>query len=270
MKIPFIAVTCAALIFAAAVGSTESSNAPPLSAQIKTLQAQVRTLQTQVRTLQVRHLPAGPRGPVGRTGPRGPQGFPGAAGLLGPQGPQGMPGADGLTGATGATGDSGEPGAEGPAGPQGPQGPKGDKGDRGDQGPPGAAGEQGRAGNAGPAGSILTSGHTLVGDLAESFTALQAAQAQGEVVTFSSPLPEAPSAVQMGGSAGCGSVGAAAPGVLCLYPSSVTNVRSVLTAANDVAAPAPNTADQLGFLFQISSIVPGQVVWQGSFAYTAP
>ena len=48
------------------------------------------------------------------------------------------------------------------------------------------------------------------------------------------------------------------------------DVRDVLTAANDVAAPSPNTAEWLGFLFQISSIVPGQVVWQGSFAYTAP
>jgi hypothetical protein len=270
MRIPFIAATCIVLLFAAAVGSTESSNAPPLATQIKTLQAQVRTLQTQVRMLQLRHLPAGPRGPIGRIGPRGPQGFPGAPGLLGPQGPQGMPGADGLTGATGAIGDSGEPGAEGPAGPQGPQGPKGDKGDKGDQGPSGAVGEPGRAGNAGPTSSVLTSGQTLVGDLAESFTALQAAQVQGEAITFSIPLPGAPSTVQLGGSAGCGSIGTAAPGVLCLYPSAVTNVRAVLTAANDVAAPAPNTADRLGFLFQISSIVPGQVVWQGSFAYTAP
>jgi hypothetical protein len=273
MRLPYSAVACILLIFVAAVGSSEGSNAPPLAAQVKTLQAQVRTLQTQVRALQLKRSPAGPRGPIGLTGPRGPQGFPGADGLEGPQGPQGVPGADGLIGAQGATGDPGEPGAQGPEGPQGPdgpRGPKGDKGDKGDQGPAGEAGEQGRSGTTSPNSVVLTSGHTLVGDLAESFTALQAAQVQGEVVTFSIPLSGAPSAVQMGGSSGCGSVGAASPGILCLYPSSVTNVRTALTAANDVAAPTPNTADRFGFLFQISSIVPGQVVWQGSFAYTAP
>jgi outer membrane murein-binding lipoprotein Lpp len=261
MKLPLSAAVCALLLFAAVVGSSEGSGAPPLSAQVKTLQAQVRALQTQVRTLRQRRPLAGPRGPVG---------------LTGLQGPQGLPGADGLTGATGAPGDPGDPGAQGPAGPRGPEGPPGPRGDKGDQGPAGPegqageAGEQGKAGTTTPSSAVLTSGHTLVGDLAESFTALQAAQVQGETVTFSLPLPGAPAAVQMGGSAGCASAGAAAPGILCLYPVAVTNVRTVITAANDVAAPTPNTADSLGFLFQISSIVPGQVVWQGSFAFTAP
>jgi hypothetical protein len=273
MKLPLSAAVCALFLFAGVVGSSEGSSAPPLLAQVKTLQGQVRALQTQVRALRKRRPPAGPRGPIGLIGPRGRQGLPGADGLIGARGPQGMSGADGLTGATGASGDPGETGAQGPVGPQGPQGPqgpRGDKGDKGDQGPAGEAGEQGKAGGTGDGGLVLTSGHTLVGDLAESFTALQAAQVQGESVSFSVPLPAAPVAVQMGGSEGCGSSGTADPGLLCLYPSSVTNVRNMLTAANDVGTPSPNTADRLGFMFQISSIVPGQVVWQGSFAYTAP
>ncbi len=273
MRFSLAAAVCMLLLFAGVVGNSEGSNAPPLAAQLKTLQAQVRALQTQVRILQQRRPLEGPRGPIGLAGPRGSQGARGADGLVGPPGPQGVPGADGLTGADGAPGDPGAIGPQGPEGPQGPQGSrgdKGDKGDKGDQGPAGDAGEQGKAGNTGAAGSVLASGHTLVGDLAESFTALQAAQVQGEAVTFSVPLPEEPAAVQTAGSDGCASAGSAAPGLLCLYPSSVTNVRNMLTAANDVAAPSPNTADRLGFLFQISAILPGQVVWQGSYAYTAP
>jgi hypothetical protein len=259
MRLPLPAALCALLLFGGVAGSTAGSGAPPFAAQVKTLQMQVRALQSQVKTLQHTRSRPGPRGPRGAQGPQGPAG------------------ADGLTGATGAPGDPGEQGDPGPPGPRGPQGPAGEpgptgpQGPRGDQGAAGAAGDPGTAGSTAPAApSVLASGHTVAGDLAVSFTALQADEAQGDAITYGIPLPGDPYAVQVGQSAACLAPGQAAPGTLCLYPSTMTNVRSALTAANDVSRPSPGTADRLGFLFQISSNLPGQVVWQGSYAYTAP
>src|SRR6185312_4545506 len=109
--------------------------------------------------------------------------------------------------APGDTGEQGDPGPLGPRGPQGPtgpQGPAGPQGPQGDQGSTGMAGDTGQTGSTAPqTGSVLSSGHTVAGDLAVSFTALQADQGQGEAITYPIPLADAPSAVQVGQSSAC-------------------------------------------------------------------
>lgn len=250
ISLPILAAVGALFLATGAVGSLAGSSAPPLTTQVATLRAQVRALQARVHALEQRRAVPGPRGPAGKAGPPG---------LEGPQGPSGM------TGATGMPGPQGPQGLPGPPGPQGPPGLQGIPGIAGPTGPAGTAG----AGTSGGS-STLASGHTLSGDVALSFTALQARQAQGALVAFSTPLPGTPSAVQFGGSGGCTAPGTAPPGILCLYPVYQNGVLSALTLANDRSSPVPNSADRLGFLLQVTALDPGIVTWQGSYAYTAP
>ncbi len=246
-SIPLLASLCVLLLLLGAIGASAGANTPPLTTQIAGLRARVQALQAQVRALQHARAVPGPRGPAGK------------------QGPPGLQGPAGMTGATGM------PGAQGPAGPAGPAGPTGPSGA---QGPPGIAGPAGPDGQPGPGSrsgaAILTSGHTLSGDVGLSFTALQTRQAQGALVTFSTPLPAAPSSVHFAGTGGCNGPGTAPAGTLCLYPAYQNGVLSALPLANDLPSPSPNSADRFGFLFQVTAQDQGIITWQGSYAYTVP
>jgi len=112
---------------------------------------------------------AGPTGPTGPTGPAGPQGTKGEVGATGPQGPtgptgpqgtKGEVGPQGTTGATGPTGPQGTKGEVGPQGPQGDQGPTGTTGPTGATGPQGPQGAQGVAGDKGQKGELGATGPT--------------------------------------------------------------------------------------------------------------
>jgi len=250
LRLPILLMVSGAVLLMGVAGSSAGPNAPSLAAQVKTLSSQVHALQAQVKRLQrTRAKP----GPIGAPGP------PGLPGIAGPQGPSGMTGATGLAG------------QQGPQGPQGPPGPAGAQGPVGPQGVPGAAGVSGQSGSGTTSNSsTLTSGHSESGDLGITYLATVAQDEMGTAITFPIPLASPPGSVQFAGSGGCGAAGSAPSGALCLYPGQSVNVLRALTIANDAGAPVANTADRLGFLFQVTSSNQGLVSWHGSYTYTAP
>jgi hypothetical protein len=122
---------------------------------------------------------------------------------------------------------------------------------------------------------VLSSGRTLVGDLALSFVPRSSGEALGLAVTFPVALAHAPRIVALQGTAGCTTAHQAPAETLCLYSSRQTNVGSVIAgaaqAATDLDRAPVATADAEGFYFQVSGVIPGlPTLWIGSYAYTAP
>jgi hypothetical protein len=115
-------------------------------------------------------------------------------------------------------------------------------------------------------------GQTVRGDVSYDFTAVSAGVTGGTLVSFRLPLAHAPSAVFFQGTGGCSTPDRAPVGVLCLYPAFQVNVSSAQTTAHDAygITPIPMSADSYGFFFQITARLPGNTLWLGTYAYTAP
>jgi hypothetical protein len=153
-------------------------------------------------------------------------------------------------------------GAAGPAGPRGPQGPAG---------APGPAGPQGATGLRGPAGTLtgeLPSGVTLRGvwGLAVPSTAgipVQTPISFGLRVSLLTDIHyvTAPTAE----CAGTVTEPEAAPGHLCVYERSSTNVTNEL-----VDFPADTGSERVGAIVQATTTATAQVVFKGTWAVTAP
>ena len=268
-----VVITMAVLL---SVPSTTISDArrvgnPSVSAQLKAIHAEINRLQAEIASLQEAqfHLALLQKEVRGLRGPAGPPGARGPQGLIGPQGPQGSEGVQGAQGEQGPQGAQGVPGPAGPIGLPGLQGPVGPPGPAGATGPAGPAGSTGSTGST--SATTLASGQTITGDVATSFTAAAAGDQGGTVVNFRLPLTVAPAAVTLGPQGACTRPGIAPAGMLCLYPSRVVNVASVMPTANDVAAPVVFSADSAGFYFGIAAAIGNRLtLWQGSYAYTAP
>jgi hypothetical protein len=147
-------------------------------------------------------------------------------------------------------------------------------GARGKNGTNGATGVTGVTGQAGPLTTSLPAGQTLRGWFNLDTVAAAASQINGGSISFGFNLASAPTVqlVPVGGptTAQCGgSVAApsAAPGYLCLYESSLTNVAS-LAVCNSVGTCGPS-ADSFGGELFANSTAAGRFFADGAWAVTA-
>jgi hypothetical protein len=166
----------------------------------------------------------------------------------------------------GARGSRGAIGEIGPVGPQGVTGASGDKGEKGVRGEPGFS-----------ALSQLPSGRTESGDFALEMPALEPGERVSTAIPFSIPLsvPIVPANAMLEAEPHhCPGVGTAAAGYLCVYTSSVTDVKasSGLALNPEVAPTSPVSAGsgKFGALLSWEAAEQGTVVVTGTYSVTAP
>jgi len=166
----------------------------------------------------------------------------------------------------------GATGPAGPAGPRGATGPAGPAGPRGATGPAGAPGAPGSPGLTGPPGPItgeLPSGVTLRGVWGIAARSLGAASVQAPI-SFGLRVSSSVENHYVSGAptAECpGNVNdpQAAPGHLCVYERSSTNIGAAL-----VDIPADGGSERVGAIVQGAAEADGQVIFKGTWAVTAP
>ncbi len=161
---------------------------------------------------------------------------------------------------------------------RGPAGAKGADGAAGAAGAPGAKGDRGERGEKGDAGrsalSTLQSGETVRGVFGVDGTATAADQQFATGVTLPVPAPTALGNLDVNVAGGfddnpacTGSYAAptAPPGLACIYPESAG-----LHVGQASGFVPGDHETPYGFLVQAVSNAAGAVVYQGSWAYTAP
>jgi hypothetical protein len=189
-------------------------------------------------------------------------------GQHGPRGATGPAGAAGAAGATGAAGPTGVAGAAGATGATGPTGPAGAAGQTGATGATGATGPAGRS-----ALTPLQTGETVYGVWGFNETADAAGEFFSSYLSLPIPAPvdindahvsidgeDEPTSECTGSYANP----TAPAGYACLYPRNTAGVNIV-----DGHVPF-SIPTKYGFAMKAQSTLAGQVIAEGTFAYTAP
>ena len=156
---------------------------------------------------------------------------------------------------------------------------RGRQGLRGSQGPQGVPGSHGPKGDQGPAGPLTTtvpSGQTLRGWFNFDTVAASANQINGGSIPFGFAVATAPT-VQIIPVAGpttaqcAGSVAnpTAAPGFLCVYESSLTNVSSFVLCSSAKCSSTTPTADPFGAEVFVNATAAGRFFVDGTWAVTS-
>jgi hypothetical protein len=156
---------------------------------------------------------------------------------------------------------------------RGRRGPRGATGPAGSAGAPGPPGAPGPTGPTGALGTQLTSGKTETGVYFAEGTATTIADLAAASISFPVPLASAPTPVLVssGPTANCqGSASnpAAAPGYLCVYVGTSTNI--AVSGIYDPFGGNAGTASAYGAGIVIDSAGSGNFYSDGTWAVTAP